>query len=715
MKIHQPIAGLCLAMLLTACGGGSSGGETAAGSASPNLLVSTGIFVDSPVNGLNYTTGTQYGKTNAKGEFSYVAGENITFSIGSIQFPTVLANATITPLDIAKTTDINHQVVSNILILLQSLDEDGNPSNGISISAAAATAATVGVNFDVSPSAFSANAAVTKLLANSGSVNKTLVSEATAKAHFQNTLNGTTGTTKINVAPVANSGTAQSLLTGSVVTLDASASSDANKDTLTYLWILTSKPSGSAAVLSALVSAKPTFMADVAGAYVAKLVVNDGKLDSTASTVTVTVSAANAAPVANAGAAQSVLVKSTVALNGAASSDANGDTLTYTWTLTSKPEGSTTALANTTSVNPTFVPDMAGAYVVSLVVNDGKLNSAASTVAVTSAVANVAPVANAGINQNVKNGAFPIPLDGSSSSDANGDTLTYQWTFVSIPVDSSPQPFLYGRDTVRPHIFANVPGTYVISLVVSDGKVSSAPSTVTITATAVNINSRPNAGVGFNQNVAAGSVVTLNGSTSSDANGNPLTYSWTLTSKPAGSVAALSSLTAVKPTFMADLTGTYVAGLTVNDGMLNSEITTTTVTAAADTLTLSQPADSFFGGPDTVLSMPYATSSSVSANVNCVGSNCANVYDVATYKLSVATVGQSYTISNLQAINLTNGSAITPLFNGLVNGQIIANGTTATFKLQSPFTLGTTVNLKYSFTVLETGNSFSYTVQLRTN
>jgi len=111
--------------------------------------------------------------------------------------------------------------------------------------------------------------------------------------------------------------------------------------------------------------------------------------------------------------------------------------------------------------------------------------------------------------------------------------------------------------------------------------------------------------------------------------------------------------------------------------------------------------------------MPYATSSSASANVACVGSNCASVYDVAKYKLSAA--GQSYTISNLQAINLTNGSAITPLFSGLVNGQIIANGTTATFKLQSPFTLGATVNLKYSFTVLETGNSFSYTVQLRTN
>ena len=122
MKIYQPIAGFCLAALLSACGGG---GGTAADLAATTPSVSIGIFVDSPVSGISYNTATQSGKTNSKGEFFYVAGENITFSIGSIQLPAVLANATITPLDIAKTTDINQQVVSNILVLLQSLDEDG--------------------------------------------------------------------------------------------------------------------------------------------------------------------------------------------------------------------------------------------------------------------------------------------------------------------------------------------------------------------------------------------------------------------------------------------------------------------------------------------------------------------------------------------------------------------------------------------------------------
>ncbi len=144
----------------------------------------------------------------------------------------------------------------------------------------------------------------------------------------------------------------------------------------------------------------------------------------------------NVAPIANAGAAQNVVAGSTVTLNGAASSDANGDVLTYVWTLTSKPAGSAAALTNATAVAPTFVADKAGSYVATLVVNDGKLNSAAATITVTAAIANVAPVANAGVAQNVVAGSL-VTLDGSASSDANGDSLTYAWTLTSKPAGSS--------------------------------------------------------------------------------------------------------------------------------------------------------------------------------------------------------------------------------------------------------------------------------------
>lgn len=93
-------------------------------------------------------------------------------------------------------------------------------------------------------------------------------------------------------APIANAGLNQNVATGTNVSLNGSSSNDAENDELTYLWTLTSKPTSSAAVLSAATSMSPSFTADMAGTYVATLVVNDGNVSSNPATVTIT--AANA-------------------------------------------------------------------------------------------------------------------------------------------------------------------------------------------------------------------------------------------------------------------------------------------------------------------------------------------------------------------------------------------------------------------------------------
>ncbi len=77
--------------------------------------------------------------------------------------------------------------------------------------------------------------------------------------------------------------------------------------------------------------------------------------------------AANSPPVASAAAPQTATVNGVVTLDGSASSDVNGDALSYAWTITGKPAGSTAALANATLAKATLIVDVAGTYTATLV------------------------------------------------------------------------------------------------------------------------------------------------------------------------------------------------------------------------------------------------------------------------------------------------------------------------------------------------------------
>ncbi len=95
----------------------------------------------------------------------------------------------------------------------------------------------------------------------------------------------------------------------------------------------------------------------------------------------------NQPPIANAGADQTVIVNETVQLDGSGSNDPDGDPITYSWEITTKPAGSIATLSDPAIVNPTFVADMAGEYTVSLIVNDGTIYSAPDEVIITAITA----------------------------------------------------------------------------------------------------------------------------------------------------------------------------------------------------------------------------------------------------------------------------------------------------------------------------------------
>ena len=387
------------------------------------------------------------------------------------------------------------------------------------------------------------------------------------------TVNSTADTVTIstlNSAPVANAGADQSVYVSNIVTLDGGGSTDVDGNLLSYNWAFTAKPADSTVTLSDATAVKPTFTADKAGTYVVSLTVNDGTINSSPDTVTI--STINVAPVANAGADQSVYVGNTVTLDGSGSTDVDGNLLTYSWAFTIKPTESTATLSGTTTVKPTFTVDKAGTYVVSLTVNDGTINSSPDTVTISTI--NVA-VANAGADQSVYVGNT-VTLDGSGSTDVDGDLLTYSWAFTTKPDGSTAT--LSDAAAVKPTFTVDKAGTYVVSLTVNDDTINSSPDTVTIST----INVAPVANAGNDQTVPEESTVTLDGTGSSDADGNALTYSWAFTTKPTESTATLSGTTTVNPTFTADEEGTYVVSLIVNDGTVNSSPDTVIVTVTDD-------------------------------------------------------------------------------------------------------------------------------------
>ena len=277
----------------------------------------------------------------------------------------------------------------------------------------------------------------------------------------------------------------------------------------------------------------------------------------------------NHPPVANAGADLTRAVGQTAQLDGSASSDQDGNPLTYQWTLTSIPPGSQATLSDATAVKPTFVVDRAGTYVATLIVNDGVANSAADAVSVSTV--NSAPVANAGPDQTHLIHTI-VTLNGSGSSDVDGDPLTYAWAFVSRPDGSTAA--LANPTSVMPSFEMDRSGTYVVSLVVHDGFLFSAADTVSITT----LNSAPVANAGPDQTAFVTNTVTLDGTGSTDVDGNPITYAWALISVPSGSGAALDDGTVPRPTFVIDRPGMYVAQLVVHDGTVASAPDTVTIT-----------------------------------------------------------------------------------------------------------------------------------------
>jgi len=184
-----------------------------------------------------------------------------------------------------------------------------------------------------------------------------------------------------NSPPNADAGETQSVFLGDPVQLDASGSSDPDggPQPLAFAWRFVSLPAGSAlgdADIAGADSADAGFTPDVEGVYVLAVDASDGEaIDS--DEVEIRVEHRNVPPNARAGDDLEVTLGETAILDGSASDDPDGGpaALAFEWRFVSVPMGSAldnADIAGALTPQPSFTPDLPGAYVLELGVNDGE-------------------------------------------------------------------------------------------------------------------------------------------------------------------------------------------------------------------------------------------------------------------------------------------------------------------------------------------------------
>src|SRR5207249_589249 len=304
---------------------------------------------------------------------------------------------------------------------------------------------------------------------------------------------------------------------------------------------------------------------------------NDGTVDSSAATVSLTVTAVNDAPVAN---AQTVTTaEDTAKAIVLTASDVDGDALTYA-IVVGPAHGALSGVAPTVTYTP--AANYNGPDSFTFKANDGTVDSAIATVAVTVTPVNDAPVATAQSVTTNQDTAKAISL---TASDVDGDTLTY--VVVTAPTHgtlSGTAPNL----TYTP--VAGYFGSDSFTFKANDGTVDSAAATVSLTV--VHVNHAP---------VAADQAVTTAEDTAkaivltaSDVDGDALTYA--IVVGPAhGALSGVAPTVTYTPA--ANYNGPDSFTFKANDGTVDSAMATVTVTvtpvndapaAAAQSVTTSQ-------------------------------------------------------------------------------------------------------------------------------
>ncbi|MBZ5855762.1 PKD domain-containing protein [Flavihumibacter profundi] len=390
---------------------------------------------------------------------------------------------------------------------------------------------------------------------------------------------------------------------------------------------------------------------------------------------------ANQAPVANAGADQFItLPTNSVTLNGGNSSDADGSITSYKWSQVSGPGTAVFANANAASTAASSL--VQGTYVFRLTVTDNQgatgINDITVSVGSSTAIANVAPVANAGTAKTITLPTNSTSLSGSGT-DADGTISAYKWTQVSGPGTAT----FSSTTTAAITVSALVAGTYNFKLTVTDNKGATASANVSVTVnTATTANIAPVANAGANKSITLPTNSTGLSGTGTDADGTISAYKWSQVSGP--NTATFSSTVAAAITVSNLVAGTYSFKLTVTDNKGATGSATVSVTVGNATVANKAPVVN--AGTNQTITLP-------TNSVNLNGSATDADGTISAYKWTLSAGPSVPTLSS----TITPAITITKLVAGTYTFRLTATddkGATASATVTVTVNAATAVSTK---------------------
>jgi gliding motility-associated-like protein len=355
----------------------------------------------------------------------------------------------------------------------------------------------------------------------------------------------------VNQAPIADAGANISLtLPVSSTTINGSAT-DPDGTVASYAW---TKVSGPAATLAGQTSASLQVSALVSGVYVFQLTATDNKGAIGSDNATVTVSAANIPPTANAGPDIILDLPSNSTIINGSGTDADGTVSSFNWSQVSGPAAGTFVNTNTNILTVSNL--VAGTYTLRLTATDNVGATGTDDVKVIVNAANQTPTANAGPNKTITLPTSTVNFTGNGI-DSDGTIASYAWTQTSGTAATLTNA---NTKTVTAGITSD--GIYTFRLTVIDNGGASDFDDVILTVNAATVNQPPVANAGVNQTITLPVNFAELPGTAVDADGTITLYEWT---KIGGTSATLANSNTTLLSLSDLVEGTYIFRLTVTD------------------------------------------------------------------------------------------------------------------------------------------------------